>query len=158
MPRLKPVRRGASHYTDLGSPTYLRSRSCPICGGKIQLEEIIDATDPTQARFWGFCKVCDTIKVYVANLNAMMGHDDEFVILLLIALDGLHVPSASSASISRRWSPRPILGPARPRRFFPPAKKSAGGSFFSCGFFPKGVEGRRGCRSTKKFLSRRTTL
>lgn len=59
--------------TDPGLPTYLRSRFCPICGGKIQLEEIIDATDLTRARFWGFCPVCDTNKVYVANLHAMMG-------------------------------------------------------------------------------------
>jgi hypothetical protein len=58
---------------DTATATYLTTRFCPICGGKIQLEEIIDATDPTQAQFWGVCPVCDTIKVYVANLNAMMG-------------------------------------------------------------------------------------
>ena len=71
-PKAEPVH-AASARTDLGSPTYLRARVCPVCGGKIQLEEVIDATDLTQARFWGFCPVCDTNKVYIANLNAMMG-------------------------------------------------------------------------------------
>jgi hypothetical protein len=58
---------------DTATATYLTSRFCPVCGEKIQLEEIIDATDPTQAQFWGFCPLCDTIKVYIANLKAMMG-------------------------------------------------------------------------------------
>ena len=63
----------ASARADMATATYLTSRFCPVCGEKIQLEETIDVTDPTQAQFWGFCPLCNTIKVYVANLNAMMG-------------------------------------------------------------------------------------
>ena len=53
--------------------TPLTSEFCPVCGSKIEVDEPIDLTDTTRALFWGVCLRCDTLKVYVANLNAMMG-------------------------------------------------------------------------------------
>ena len=140
----------ASARTDMPEITPLTSEFCPVCGSKIEVDEPIDLTDTTRALFWGVCLRCDTLKVYVANLNAMMGGVDEFVNLLLLV----------QTACTGRPPPLPrFLGVDRHGRgFFRPAKKSAGGSFFSCGVFPKGVEGRRVCRPTNKFLSRRSTI
>ena len=63
----------ASARTDMPEITPLTSEFCPVCGSKIEVDEPIDLTDTTRALFWGVCLRCDTLKVYVANLNAMMG-------------------------------------------------------------------------------------
>ena len=69
-PNTEPVH-AAIARTDTRSVTYLASPFCPECGAKIQLEEIIDAKDITDARFWGFCPACDTIEIYIANLESL---------------------------------------------------------------------------------------
>jgi len=143
--------------TDLGSPTPLRSRSCPICGSKIQLEEIIDATDPTQARFWGFCPLCDTIKAYVANLNAMMGTRERIRQRALDRADGC----------TGHPSPLPrVLGASRHGRS--PARAAPGGfsglpkiggwARFFMWDFPYRGRGATRLSLNKEVPSRRTTL
>jgi hypothetical protein len=57
---------------DTTTPTYLVSLVCPLCGGKIRVDEYIDRGDPTQIQFWGYCGRCDTFKVYIVSFFAML--------------------------------------------------------------------------------------
>ncbi len=68
--KIKPANVEVAH-TDLPTPIRLTSTRCPDCGDKLQGDRVEDFSDETHALFWGYCRKCNTSRLYVADLEEL---------------------------------------------------------------------------------------
>jgi hypothetical protein len=60
--------------SDVAQPITLTSTRCPVCRNELRCVERnpIEVSDPAnQASFWGYCRHCDTARVFVVNLTEL---------------------------------------------------------------------------------------